>query len=148
VSSGTPWWASDDGAEQLDDQDAFRAHRAARAGRESLPQSELADALGDVAVSVVRRLSSVTDERRSPRDHFHGVGEDPVCRNCPVCSLLRAIDRSGPEVSEHLGDAARHLALAAASFLEALGERPVSDEAGHRERGAAGGGVVEPEDRP
>lgn len=124
-----PWWASDDGSARLDDQDPFRAHREARASRERPPQSEWAEALGDVAVNVVRRLSSVTDERRESRDHRHGAGEDPVCRNCPVCSLLRAIDRSGPEVSEHVGDAARHLALAAASFLEALAERPGSDEA-------------------
>lgn len=45
-------------------------------------------------------------------DHEH-------CRACPICSFLEALDDSRPEVVEHLTEAARHLTLAAKTFIDA-----------------------------
>ncbi|HEX9766531.1 MAG TPA: hypothetical protein VGA36_07185 [Nitriliruptorales bacterium] len=127
MSAAIPWWASDEAVAGLDEhQDPFRAHRSARSA-DVAEEPDWVRLLGELAVNVVRRLSTVAEDRTD--EHHHGPNvDDEACRNCPVCMLMRASDRSGPEVAEHLADAARSLALAAASFLEAFAERPNDGE--------------------
>lgn len=127
MSAATPWWASDETVAELDEhEDPFRAHRSARSAQ-APDEPDWVGLLGDVAVNAVRRLSAVADDRTEGHDHGSD-SDDAVCRNCPVCMLMRAADRSGPEVAEHLADAARNLALAAASFLEAFARQPADTE--------------------
>ena len=136
MSAATPWWASEEGiAELAAHEDPFDAHWSARTEQIEDPPDWIR-LVGDVAVGAVKRLGTLADERRRA-DHAHSPSdEDAACRNCPVCMLLRAADRSGTDVSEHFADAARHLALAAASFLEALADQP---------DGAGGSDVDEPD---
>ena len=124
MSAATPWWASDDGVADIDaHEDPFDAHWTSRAA--DVPDApDWMRLVGDVAVGAVRRFGALAEDARRS-DHGHSSSsDDAACRNCPVCMVLRAADRSGSDVSEHLADAARHLALAAASFLEALAEQP------------------------
>ena len=145
MSAATPWWASDDGIDELDVQeDPFDAHWSARAD-EGADAPDWVRLVGDVAVGAVRRLGTLAEETTSRADHAHSPsGEDAACRNCPICTVLRAADRSGGDVSSHLADAARHLALAAASFLEALAEQPNGSQG---LAGKHGDGVADREDR-
>lgn len=50
------------------------------------------------------------------RPHRHAT--DAACQICPVCSLLRTLDEVRPEVVEHMSEAARHLTLAAKTFID------------------------------
>lgn len=55
--------------------------------------------------------------------HRHDPGAPTeVCAACPVCSLLRVLGESRPEVVEHLTEAARHLTLAAKAVVDAQAE--------------------------
>lgn len=123
MSATQPWWASDESVAGLDEhEDPFQVHRSRRKAEAEDPPDWVGVA-GDLAVSVIRRMSAGPNEDGLDHSHSPTVRDD-VCRNCPVCGLMRALDRAGPDVAEHLGEAARNLALAASSFLEALAGRP------------------------
>jgi hypothetical protein len=53
--------------------------------------------------------------------HVHAAPGE-VCHLCPVCAGLRAFDEARPEVVAHLGEAARHITLAARALLDAQAE--------------------------
>ncbi|MDX1620946.1 MAG: hypothetical protein R3320_08145 [Nitriliruptorales bacterium] len=97
-----PWWASDNGG-GLGDEDPFDAHRSARSGRE-------------------RRTSDAF------RELFRALGEgrhrldSETCGVCPLCTAIASLDQVRPEVVQHLSEAARHLTLAAKSFVDAQAE--------------------------
>lgn len=56
-------------------------------------------------------------------DHRHHADAAPeVCAVCPVCSLLRLVGETRPEIIEHLTEAARHLTLAAKAVVDAQAE--------------------------
>lgn len=57
-----------------------------------------------------------------PDAHRHGVA-DAWCHVCPVCSLLRALEDVRPDVLVHLGEAARHLSMAAKAVVDAQAGR-------------------------
>lgn len=134
-----PWWAS--GADALDpDVDALRAHREARGearpweepqAHDQPPPPGSARSVLEDAVEGLAVLARLAGTRRGRAGDRTGAGQgrqgqrphDPACRGCPWCTLLRAVGDSRPEVVEHLGEAMRHLTLAARAVLEATEER-------------------------
>ncbi len=59
------------------------------------------------------------DPPRPAAGHRHSPASNEACRTCPVCSILRAVGATRPELVEHLTEAARHLALAAKAIIDA-----------------------------
>lgn len=139
-----PWWAS--GADGLGDEDPLSAHRDARRAtgdraddsrREGAPPEDDAHdgtaappawweeatlALGALAraaghVRPVQRDGGVGSDQ-----HHEHAATDELCEVCPVCAGLRALERSRPELVEHLTEALRHLTLAARSLVDAHGD--------------------------
>ncbi len=94
-----PWWASVDDVADLEDVDPIEAFRQARRSDGSAEEPD------DPATS--------TDEPPA-------TGHDPAfCGICPLCTLARSLEDTRPELLEHLTEAARHLASAVRSLLEA-----------------------------
>lgn len=132
---GAPWWAS--GADDLDrGVDPLEAYRAARAAgaddgagpsdarwedpalRDPEPPPGATRSSFEDAVEGLGMLARLAGARRDGRPH------DPAtCRACPWCTLLRAVGESRPEVVEHLGEAVRHLTLAARAMVDAAEDR-------------------------
>lgn len=87
--SGRPWWASDGS-----DADGGTAGGGQRGGSQR--------------------------GRADVPPHRHGAdAPHDVCKVCPICAALRAVDDVRPELVEHLSEAARHLTLAAKAFIDA-----------------------------
>jgi hypothetical protein len=126
-----PWWASDGPVDGGIDRrtDPLELHRAARRGPggdapwwaetpagpagQAGPASEPADEPPHGSGGADQRgVDQPVADEPSAR---HGPD---VCGVCPVCSAVRLLQESRPELVEHLTEAARHLAAAARSLLE------------------------------
>lgn len=94
-----PWWASD-GREDIGDEDPFDAHQRAR------------QSTSGVGADAFRELFRVLGDGRHRLD-------SPTCGICPLCTAIASLDRIGPEIAHHLSEAARHMTLAAKSFVDA-----------------------------
>jgi hypothetical protein len=71
--------------------------------------------------------------RHGPEGHVgHGIGGGPECTLCPVCVFLQAVSTVRPEVTQHLLNAGRELALALTAAIEAQAE--AYDHASTRQR--------------
>lgn len=142
---GTPWWASGRGPDEgLDaDEDPVASHRRARRGDgdgradgsgrggrgdggDGQPPDgdeargwweDTADALAG-AVREAARAGRAAGGQEQTEPHEHGSGA-PACQVCPICIALRALGEARPEVVAHLGEAARHVALALKAFADA-----------------------------
>lgn len=111
-----PWWASADVDGVLGDEDPLEAHRAGRAGGHAAgrgPTGASDTATGGAA--------------RGGHRHGHQAAVD-ACGVCPVCAGIRILGEARPELLTHLGEAARHLTLAARAFLDAQAEVLRRDE--------------------
>ncbi len=107
-----PWWASEDDVADLEDVDPVEAFRQARR---------------------TDRSSRGSDDPATSAEDPPATGHDPAfCGICPLCTLARTLEDTRPELLEHLTEAARHLASAVRSLLEAA-----PDGAAERSRGAA-----------
>lgn len=62
----------------------------------------------------------------------HGIGGGPECTMCPVCVFLQAVTSVRPEMTQHLLNAGRELALALTAAIEAQAE--AFDHASTRQR--------------
>ena len=94
-----PWWASGEGS-GIGDEDPFDAHRTARNGRRTGSGDPFGDLVGWL------------------RDGRHRLDSE-TCGVCPLCTLIAGLDDVRPELVHHLSEAARHLTLAAKSFVDA-----------------------------
>jgi len=104
-----PWWASDADPEAgLRDDDPVAAHRAGRRGH---------GAADDGPRAWWEEIAGVLTGAG------HGHADDPGARSrCHICRGIDALESAGPEVVEHLSEAARHLGLAAKAFVDAAAE--------------------------
>jgi len=130
-AAARPWWASEGDAPDPS-QDPLDAHRAARRGPTGTPGV-------DEAASEAGRTASGADEAAGEPTATEGPaaadghGSD-VCGVCPLCTGMRALQASHPELVGHLTEAARHLSAAVRTVLgdltaSAPGGRPApSDE--------------------
>lgn len=136
-----PWWATDEGDLPGDGDDPLAAHRAARRGdrdpdrdRDGAPHGEAAGGAADDGSWWVPATEAVTRLARDlaaaaaspPRGLVDDEGADPVgghridaCGACPICVGLRALGESRPELVGHLAEAARQLALAVRTVVDA-----------------------------
>lgn len=103
-----PWWASEDGATRVD------------------PGPAAEDRPGGAGPSADRGPTDDPgddhDASGGPgaRDHLHGFGGGgDACTVCPICSLIRVVEDSRPEVVTHVVEAMRHLTQAAKVVIEA-----------------------------
>lgn len=78
------------------------------------------------------------DEEQHRHDHGAlpraGIGGGPECTLCPICVLLQAMTSVRPEVTQHLLNAGRELALALTAVLETQAEAYGHASSRHRER--------------
>lgn len=143
-----PWWAS--GADEIDVDDPFTAHRRARAdaddtaGRqdddrpgedggwwqqdahEEAVRSSLEDAIA--ILGALARAAAWRGGRGDGRTDGGPRGHDPTCRGCPLCVVTRSLGEARPEVTDHLEAAARHLVLAARAWVDAAEQRTATWE--------------------
>lgn len=108
TAHGRPWWASDGPVGDGADptEDPLERHRQARRGE---PAAEDAAAGGDAA---------------------------DVCGVCPICTGLRVLGETRPDLLNHLTEASRHVAAAVRDLLDHPPTRDdrddPSDDALHR----------------
>lgn len=62
------------------------------------------------------RAARYSDLFASQHDHVSD------CAYCPICTTISVVRRTKPEILEHLGTAARELAIVAAILLEEAGD--------------------------
>ncbi len=143
-----PWWASEDPAgHQAEDGSAHGEHTrpawldaveaidgAVRAATRTARERSVQNAAGTDAAGLDgdggarggggggARGGGGGGEGGAPDGHRHGA-IDAYCHVCPVCSLLRALDETRPEVILHLTEAARHLTMAAKAVVDSQAER-------------------------
>lgn len=119
-----PWWASDgpvgDGADP--DEDPLERHRTARRGGEPSPD---ADAWRNGTLAGVSeladRLAAAAEAYTTDHDgHSADADGTPagVCDACPICTGLRILGETRPELVHHLAAAGRHLAIATRGLVE------------------------------
>lgn len=103
-----PWWASDDDR-LTPDVDPVEAHRRARrpAPSDDRPQPGSSDP---------PCASDAPDEADAAEATEHGID---ACGVCPICVGLRALGDARPDLVVHLAEAARHLALAVRTVVDA-----------------------------
>lgn len=114
-----PWWASDGPVDGGVDRrvDPLELHRAARRGE----ATDTPGWAGPEASPATEPLAGRPDDTPDPDPCDDGAAPPhglDTCGVCPVCSALRALQETRPELAEHLAEAARHLAAAARSLLE------------------------------
>ncbi len=154
-----PWWASspepvaddDAGPPAVDDTDPVEAFRAARRPRPVPPR---AAGRGATAPGVTPPRSDRTcgpDGEPEGALGMDGTGrqarEAPhrpeLCGVCPLCTLARALEDTRPELLDHLTEAARHLAAAARSLLDAGPADPGPADPGPADPGPADPGPAD-----
>lgn len=99
TSGADPWWASgsdESEAAAVDPDELLTAHRRARRGTP--------DADGDRG-----------DGNGRPPSADHSL---EVCGVCPICTGMRVLAETRPELAAHLTEAARHLTAAARTLLD------------------------------
>lgn len=75
--------------------------------------------VGTLAEEAARLLEAVQEwAGRAVGDGVPLSGEDPECRVCPVCMMLRAVRGVRPETVEHLVEATGSLAAALRSMVD------------------------------
>ncbi|MEX0836403.1 MAG: hypothetical protein WD010_09950 [Nitriliruptor sp.] len=161
-----PWWASEGDApvDDVDPVEAHR--RARRPSSEPpgpdddgswwVPASEavtrlVRDLTASATASPPRGLAddlfggddrTTTDDPERPRTSGGGGGDGPdghtvdACGICPICVGLRALGDARPDLVVHLAEAARQLALAVRTVVDAAAD---GDEATADRSGAASG---------
>lgn len=98
TSGADPWWASgsdESEAAAVDPDELVTAHRRARRGTPD------ADDDGHDGGG------------RDPAGHSH-----EICGVCPICTGMRVLSETRPELAAHLTEAARHLTAAARTLLD------------------------------
>ncbi len=68
-----------------------------------------------------------TGSREAAADATAPHHSSEVCGVCPVCSVLRILEDTRPEVIGHLTEAARHMTLAAKAVIDAHAEHLRAD---------------------
>jgi hypothetical protein len=111
-----PWWASDD---ELDgDVDPLEAHRRARRGNDPDGAARDDGTWWTPAAEAVSRFAREIADGTAP-DDAHRVD---ACGVCPICVGLRVLGDARPELVGHLAEAARQLALAVRTVVDAAGD--------------------------
>jgi hypothetical protein len=139
TGNARPWWASDADAadtDPLDPLDPLEAHRAARRGQVPLEgpaswwdthapsdDAPVGDApVGDAPVGEEpggEEPGGPDREAQADEPGAAGPGHGPdVCGVCPLCTALRMLGETRPQLVEHLTEAARHLAAAVRSVVD------------------------------
>jgi hypothetical protein len=138
-----PWWSSGDDPGVSDDPDPVTRHRAARRGGQPddgraapwwVPAAEAITRLGrDLAAAAAddpdgaRTRSGSGPGAEEPEATGQRTAEPggptphriDACGVCPICVGLRALGDVRPELAGHLAEAARHLALAVRTIVDA-----------------------------
>lgn len=129
-----PWWASEG---ELDPEvDPLDAHRAARRGDDTHGEADPADPARPA--DPAGDTGDAGDAGDEATDGAQAGHQADVCGVCPICTGARILGEARPELLEHLGEAARHLAAAMRAMADAVG-----DHAEHRQRDADTGDRVD-----
>lgn len=111
VERARPWWASDGPPDDPDPAEMLERLRSARRGQQADPTSS------PTAASEALAPTDAPWSDGAPSDD-DGAQHLETCGICPVCSSLRLLQETRPDLVEHLAEAARHLAAAARSLLD------------------------------